>query len=532
LLSVGDIMLGRSVATESDSSGLGEDYPFALVNSLTHSADLTFGNLESPLVSPANLDKAQSKGYLFPGRPQSAQALKKAGFGLVTFANNHALDYGSAGVEDTLTALEAAGVGYVGAGTNPYAPRYLEKNGLKLAFIAATDVPPSGLKPEETNAPIALFEQDKILKTIVEAHKKADVVIVALHWGEEYQAVPSLRQQEFAKQAAASGANLILGAHPHVVGQFEVIGQTVVAYSLGNFVFDSRYPPETHDSVGFYVKLDKKGVVSAQAIPLKIEKERPRPLLPAEQQEGLSKLAALAEDSPSFKAAAIFWNGNEWQTAPALSYMRDSNSNGTIALPTTSVLQTRDIINDKGGYNTGKAVENLADEPQVEERIELKEGRLRVWRPDTNGKNWRVIWQSKPGWQVEQFTFGDADEDGRYELMFSMWKNDGWDDAGEYRSHPFVYGWRRGAFRPVWAGSVLSDPIREFALADFDGDGRNELMVLEGKYEDERHAPAHYVTMWRWNGWGYELLYRSSEGKYSAAAYVPGTPYAFFKRFN
>ncbi len=525
-------MLGRSVAAQADTSGLGENYPFELVNKLTHSADITFGNLESPLVSPANLDKAQSEGYLFPGKPETAKALKKAGFGLVTFANNHALDYGSAGLQDTLTALDSAGVSYVGAGADPYAPRYLEKNGLKLAFIAATDVLPYGLNPNEANPPIALFDQEKILKAISEAHKQADVVILALHWGEEYRAVSSTRQEEFAKLASAAGANLILGAHPHVVGQFEVINQTVVAYSLGNFVFDSRYPPESRDSVAFYVKLDKSGVVSAQAIPLKIEKERPRPLLPAEQQEGLGKLATLAADSAAFKAEAIFWNGNEWQTAPAIAYVRDSNSNGTIALPTTAVLQTSDIINDKGGYNTGKALENLADEPQIEQRIELKNGKLRVWRPDTNGENWQVIWESKFGWQVEQFTFGDADEDGRPELMFSMWKNDGWDDAGEYRSHPFVYGWRRGAFRPVWAGSVLSDPIREFALSDFDADGRNELLVLEGKYEDERHAPARHITMWRWNGWGYELLYRGPEGKFSSATYVPGTPYAYYKKFN
>ncbi len=188
------------------------------------------------------------------------------------------------------------------------------------------------------------------------------------------------------------------------------------------------------------------------------------------------------------------------------------------------------MTGDQGGYSTGRVIDNFSpnNEQTTAERIELKDGSLSVWRPGSSG--WQLIFKSPPQWRVQQFAFGDADEDGRPELVLSLWKNNGQDDQGLDRSHPFVYGWRRGAFRPVWAGSALADPIREFTLADFKGDSHHELVVLEGSYADSKDAPANYATVWGWNGWGYELLFRSSQGHYSSLDYLPGQPYAFFKQ--
>ena len=530
LVAVGDIMLGRDVASVSATAPEGDDYPFALVKNLAGPNDLLFGNLESPLVAPEHLNAIQGnpeEGYRFPGKPSSAAALKRAGFDLVTMANNHAYDFGKVGVEDTLNALKAAGIDSIGAGKQPGAIKYIQRNGLKLAFIAATDVLPQ--TPDEAAQEISLFKPDEVLKAIREARPQADVVIVALHWGEEYKQVSSQAQRAFVQQASDAGADLILGAHTHVVGEFDVINNhTVVAYSLGNFVFDARYPPTTLDSVALYVNLDKHGVVSAMAVPFKIENDRPRPLKPEERADGLAKLNQLAADCSLCQSNAVIYNGQDWQTVPAMAYVRDNKPDQTINLPLSQTRQVRDLTLDYGGYNTGKAVTNFASQPQTDERFVLQNGMLSVWRPDQAGK-WDMIWQTKPGWQVQQYTFGDADEDGRPELMFTMWKNDGKDDAGQYRSHPFVYGWRRDAFRPVWAGSALADPIREFALSDFDHDGHNELVVLEGNYADAWHDPARYVTVLRWNGWGYELLYRGPLGQYSSLVYPGNQPYAFFK---
>ncbi|HEX2916453.1 MAG TPA: CapA family protein [Chloroflexia bacterium] len=526
MLAVGDIMLGRDVAQKSATEG--PDYPFVQVQNLTRSADLVFGNLESPLVSAAHQHQVVSpdERYVFPAETEMSLALKRSGFNLLSLANNHIYDFGKAGVEDTLSALQSAGITSVGAGQQASEVRYLEQGGLKLAIVSATQVSPR--QPEQAGSMINLFNQVELLNQIKEARAQADVVIVALHWGEEYSAIPDQSERNFARQAAEAGADLILGTHPHVIGNFEVINQkTVVAYSLGNFIFDSRFPPESQESVGLYLKLDKQGVASAIAIPLKIENDRPRPLLAQEREDGLKKLSQKAD--PAFQSEVVFWNGSEWQEGAALAYRREALSGGTINLPASQIRQVRDLIKDYGGYSTGKVVNDLNQEPRTDERIVLRNRQLSVWRPGQDG-HWENIWQTPPGWEVEQFSFGDADEDGRPEVIFSLWKDDGKDDSGQMRSHPFVYGWRRNAFRPVWAGSALADPIKEFALADFDQDRHNELVVLEGNYADGRYAPARYVTLWRWMGWGYELLHRGAPGHYSDLDFVPNQPYAFFKR--
>jgi hypothetical protein len=282
------------------------------------------------------------------------------------------------------------------------------------------------------------------------------------------------------------------------------------------------------------LRVDKLGLAEAQFLPVKLAAGQIEALSPQERANGLALLLKRFPPpaNSAWKAEAVFWNGSAWQIAPAVAYFRDSRADGTINLPLERTLQVRDLAGASGGFSTGQEVTDFAKDVQTDQRIELKDGQLKVWRPGQRGE-WQVIWESKPGWQVKQFGFGDADEDGRNELIFTLWKSDGPDDKGQLRSHPFVYGWRRAAFRPVWAGSALADPIREFALSNFAQSGNgptNQLVVLEGSYAEPQDAPARYVTVWQWNGWGYELLWRSAMGTYSALRYVPGQPFAVFKR--
>ena len=552
LLAVGDIMLGRDVQKSADASLEKADYPFAQIKSLTSNVDISFANLESPLVSPANAAHPQTKGYEFPGRPDDALALKKGGFDLVTLANNHSLDFGTAGLNDTITALQKAGVNYIGAGKNSdeaESIRYLSKNGLKIAFIAATQAWPSALNPaDKATAPIALFDQQRLLAQIREARSKADVVVVALHWGDEYSGMANELQRQFVQQASQAGADLILGAHPHVLQPFEAVGHTVVAYSLGNFIFDGRWPPETNQSAALFVKLDKKGVASAQVIPLQIENNRPRELKPEERAAALTKLAQLTPANSPLAAQSTFWNGESWQSSPALAYVRAIDPDGKIVLPTERTIAVQDVTGDSPGYAQGLSSAPYSTAPKVEERLQLSQQHLKVWRQDGQG-HWQIIWQSPLDWSVMQFTFADADNDGRPEIMFTHWKNTGWDDAETYRNHPFVYGWRTitdpkshdqyPAIRPVWAGSALFQPFPEFALSDFKNgqnsalDGaHNQLVVLEGRYNEERDAPARSVVIFDWNGWGFTSAYRSPVGTYAALNYAPGQSYIFYKSFG
>jgi hypothetical protein len=122
-------------------------------------------------------------------------------------------------------------------------------------------------------------------------------------------------------------------------------------------------------------------------------------------------------------------------------------------------------------------------------------------------------WRGLPEWRVADLALGDPNDDGRGELLLALWKPDG---EGVQRSHPFIAGYREGAYRVLWGGSAVPDPIHEVALGDVDGDGVQELVVLE-----ERDG-ARAVSVWRWHGWGFSLAWRSPAGRYRDLALVPG----------
>jgi hypothetical protein len=155
-------------------------------------------------------------------------------------------------------------------------------------------------------------------------------------------------------------------------------------------------------------------------------------------------------------------------------------------------------------------------------RLLLREGVLHVYLND------HVVWTSDPAWDVPQFVVGDVDNDGQQEVAVVLWKPfhrepdivydtysfpSPWEE-GSQCNHLFVYGWRNDEWKPMWCSSPIADPIVELAVGDVDGDGANELVVLEGSYGDAVVAPARHVAVWRWNGWGFTLQWRSPAGRY------------------
>lgn len=125
------------------------------------------------------------------------------------------------------------------------------------------------------------------------------------------------------------------------------------------------------------------------------------------------------------------------------------------------------------------------------------------------------VWRSPPEWQVVDLALGDPNDDGRGELLLAFWKPDA---AGVPRSHPFIIGYREGLVRTLWGGSAVSDPIHEVELGDVDGDNVQELVVLEEQGADWDRA----VTVWRWHGWGFSLMWRSPLGRYRDLALISG----------
>ena len=125
------------------------------------------------------------------------------------------------------------------------------------------------------------------------------------------------------------------------------------------------------------------------------------------------------------------------------------------------------------------------------------------------------VWRSPPEWRVADLALGDPNDDGRGELLLAFWKQD---TAAVLRSHPFIIGYREGGYRPLWGGSAVSDAIHEVELGDMDGDTVQELIVLE----EQGGGLDRAVTVWRWHGWGFSLMWRSSAGRYRDLALTPG----------
>jgi hypothetical protein len=126
----------------------------------------------------------------------------------------------------------------------------------------------------------------------------------------------------------------------------------------------------------------------------------------------------------------------------------------------------------------------------------------------------QVVWHSPPEWQIKDLTLGDPNDDGRYELLLALEKPG---PAGIMTSHPFIVGYRGGSYRLLWGGSPVSAALLEVELGDLDGYGVEELVAIE-RSED---GAASYVTVWRWNGWGFSLVWRSPPGEYRDLAILP-----------
>ncbi len=273
LAAVGDLMFDRLPGLYLRENG--PESPFAGVRDVLREADLTVGNLECAITDGG----AQApKSYTFRAPPLTAEALRVAGFDAVSLANNHALDWGDEGLADTRFHLDEAGVAAVGGGPDAAeAHRHvvITRNGLRVAFLGYLDVPAEGdfnrhnWDATATSPGLAWFDADAVRRDIAAARRDADLVVVFMHFGFEYHTEPSEAQRQQARAAIDAGAALVLGTHPHVLQPVEAYHGGVIAYSLGNFVFDG-FEGEANESAIFRATLTPTGVESWELVPVTI----------------------------------------------------------------------------------------------------------------------------------------------------------------------------------------------------------------------------------------------------------------------
>ena len=270
LMFVGDIMLDRGVKNMVYKKG-DKDYkfPFLKIRPYLKEADLLFGNLESVIS-----DKGSKVGgiYSFRAEPQALEGLSFAGFDIVSVANNHVFDYGREAMEDSFLRLKEAGISYTGGGfteKEAHLPVIKEAGGIKIAFLAYTDLAAPYWMAQEERSGIARLEKERMQEDVKKAAREADLVVVSFHYGYEYHTEPNAFQISVSRAAIEAGAHLVIGHHPHVIQPVEEYQEGYIAYSLGNFIFDQAFSEETMEGLILKVVLRDRKI--AEVVPVKFK---------------------------------------------------------------------------------------------------------------------------------------------------------------------------------------------------------------------------------------------------------------------
>lgn len=280
---IGDINVERSLATRLDQEPDNFVGPFS---DLLRSADLVVGNLEAALTTggaPLN------KEFTFRAPPRVLDALRAGGVDVVTIANNHGIDHGLAAFDETVAIKRAQPDGMViGGGADEdeaYAPFVADVGGHTVAVIGATQVLDGGLIASWTAGPEApglasAKRVDRLVAEVAAARSTADTVVVFLHWGIEGEECPSASQRELARALVDAGADIVVGTHAHRVQGGGRLGEAVVHYGLGNFLFGTVSEASAKTGV-FLVEIDGRDVRGYEWRPGRIVDRVPWPVDPA-----------------------------------------------------------------------------------------------------------------------------------------------------------------------------------------------------------------------------------------------------------
>jgi poly-gamma-glutamate synthesis protein (capsule biosynthesis protein) len=249
ILFLGDVMLDRYIREVAMKKG--NDFILEKVKDLLNSNDLVVANLEGPITDKNSISigtvVGQKGHFSFTFHPSWAKTLSQDNIKLVSLGNNHILNFDNDGVEQTEKYLTEAGIGYFGApGGENLRYKIKELNGLKIGFVSYNQ--------------FELEAVDKTLADIEAVKKQADLVIIYTHWGKEYETsiLPNIRM--LGQQFIDAGADLIIGSHPHVIEASEEYKGKKIYYSLGNFIFDQYFSPQTTEGLAVRVIIspDKK----------------------------------------------------------------------------------------------------------------------------------------------------------------------------------------------------------------------------------------------------------------------------------
>lgn len=247
LLFVGDMFFDRHVRDVIE--GNGEDAVFACMDSTLNHYDAVVGNLEGPVTDNASISRGSKSGspqnFTFTFATSTGEMLLRHNIKIVSLGNNHILNFGHDGLVSTHKYLTDAGVDFFGGvkGNDPVLQTSV--NGVPLSFVAYNEF--GGDSADET------------ARKIAQEHEAGRTVFVFAHWGDEYSRANS-HQKTLALLFASAGADAVIGAHPHVVQEHEMLGGVPVFYSLGNLVFDQYWNYDVSHGRAVELVASEKGI--------------------------------------------------------------------------------------------------------------------------------------------------------------------------------------------------------------------------------------------------------------------------------
>lgn len=279
LIFTGDVIPARSVnrimVGKNDFT-----YPFLNTADFLKSGDLTIINLEAPLVTGCPVTDS---GMIFCSDPRFIEGLKFAGIDVASLANNHAGNYGKEGVDETISILNGDGIDTTGI----HNIVYKDIEGVRFAFLGYNGVSPF---PDY----LSNIDKEKIQNEVIEAKKNAGIVVVMYHWSAEYSPFPvtdtvaPFDPVEIAHLTIDSGADLVIGNHPHWVQGYESYKGKMIFYALGNFVFDQMWSWDTRIGTLLKTNYIGKNLESFELFPIIIDNySQPRFLEGTEKQQVL-----------------------------------------------------------------------------------------------------------------------------------------------------------------------------------------------------------------------------------------------------
>jgi hypothetical protein len=323
LCAVGDIGLsGRAAATAKNR---GSETLFAEVAPVLRTADIAFGNLETPLASEI------APGNMFAAPVTGSATLQKAGFNILHLANNHVGEYGQAGLIASLAAVREAGLLPLGAGDDPAAAQKLIRTDINNLSIGWLGCGRTLLPQEETGPRYWEFNEKELLEAITQARSTVDVLIVSIHIGLMYMDYPRPQHKIMAEQLMDAGADLVLMHHAHVLQGVQITSQgRVCCYNLGNFLYDWKeghvQTPvmlrEQNEGAIFWFEIDKQAIALAAALPTWIDDDcRVRWATSERGYRILNRLAHISRDLYSDFALLFERQRAERNTGPILKVL-------------------------------------------------------------------------------------------------------------------------------------------------------------------------------------------------------------------